>query len=266
VIPLKDNLPTLRRPVVTWALIAVNVIVFLYSIGQTTRTLPDYQGEATVAVAGFDEITLEYGFVPCELARSCAHPDLGDASVAGGDGSTAQVRVPEQPAWLTLLTAMFMHGGWLHIAGNMLFLWIFGNNVEDAMGRVRFLVFYLFCGLAASLTQFVIDTGSQVPNIGASGAIAGVLGGYVLLYPKARVLTAITLLVFFYVVEIPAVFVLLAWFALQVLDGSAALVAPGQSFGVAYFAHIGGFVAGAALVRAFARRRRPPPGVLPLYG
>jgi membrane associated rhomboid family serine protease len=139
----------------------------------------------------------------------------------------------------------------------MLFLWIFGPRVEDAMPRLAYLLFYLACGLAASLTQWAIDTGSDVPNIGASGAIAGVLGGFLVLYPRGRVLTAVTLVpLFFYVVELSAVLVLLSWFALQVLSGSAALVSPDAPFGVAYFAHIGGFVAGMLLARPLATRWR----------
>jgi membrane associated rhomboid family serine protease len=256
VIPLRDNQPTRRRPVVTFAIIAINVAVFLFSISQPDRSLPRYDGDGRVKVSGFDATTLEYGFVPCELAESCTRPDYGQVE----EGSqVVDVRVPDVPVYLTLLTAMFMHGGWLHLVGNMLFLWIFGNNVEDAMGRLRFIVFYLLSGFAASLTQFAIDTSSDVPNIGASGAIAGVLGGYLLLYPRAKVLTVVPLLIFFYVVEIPAVLVLLTWFALQLLDGSAALANPDASFGVAYFAHIGGFVAGFVLVKPFTAGRGPPP-------
>ena len=159
------------------------------------------------------------------------------------------MRVDRAPVWITLLSAMFMHGGWLHLIGNMLFLFVFGNNVEDAMSRSAFLLFYLLGGLAASLTQFAIDTGSEVPNIGASGAIAGVLGGYVLLHPRARVLTAH-----------PAARIPLRGRAAggaRAADlvrpagagRSAGLVNPDASFGVAYFAHIGGFVAGFVLVR-----------------
>jgi membrane associated rhomboid family serine protease len=172
--------------------------------------------------------------------------------VAGTESDVETVRVPDVPVLLTLLTSMFMHGGLLHLGGNMLFLFIFGNNVEDAMGRLRFVLFYLVAGLAAHLVQFAIDPASDIPNIGASGAIAGVLGGYLLLYPRARVLTAITLVVFFYVIEVPALLVLGLWFVLQVVDGSAALASP-QSGGVAYWAHIGGFVAGFLLIRPFTR-------------
>jgi rhomboid family protein len=263
VIPLRDNVPTLRRPVITWLIIAVNCVVFLFSIAQSARSVPRYDGHGRATISGFDQITLEYGFTPCELASACDRPEFGEVLPAGSSDTSrsVQVRVHRAAAWLTLLTAMFMHGGWLHIIGNMLFLYVFGNNVEDAMGRAAFALFYLLGGLAASLTQFAIDRSSEVPNIGASGAIAGVLGGYVLLYPRAKVLTAIPLLVFIYMAELPAVLVLATWFGLQVLDGSAGLVNPDASLGVAYFAHIGGFVTGFLLVRLFAwptraRRRR----------
>ena len=257
-LPLKDNIRTRRAPVVTWALIAINVAVFLYTYTRPATTLPAAADGRPVPVSGFDRITLEYGFTPCELADRCATPDEGEVTVEGTEGVGAKVHVPSEPVYLTLLTALFMHGGLLHIAGNMLFLWIFGNNVEDSMGRLGYLIFYLLAGLAASLTQFAIDTSSNVPNIGASGAIAGVLGAYLVLFPRARVLTAITLVIFFYVREIPALFVLGAWFVLQLLNGSASLAGPAGSSDVAYFAHIGGFVAGLVLVRAFARRRTPP--------
>ena len=253
-IPLRDNVPTLRRPVITWLIIAINCAVFLFSIAQSSRSVPRYDGHGRATISGFDKITLEYGFTPCELASNCDRPNFGEVLPAGTSDTSrsAKVRVNRAAVWLTLLTAMFMHGGWLHLIGNMLFLYVFGNNVEDAMGRAAFVLFYLLGGLAASLTQFAIDTSSEVPNIGASGAIAGVLGGYVLLHPRAKVLTAIPLLVFIYMAELPAVLVLTTWFGLQVLDGSAGLVNPDASLGVAYFAHIGGFLTGLVLVRLFA--------------
>ena len=253
-IPLRDNVPTLRRPVITWLIIAINCAVFLFSIAQSPQSVPRYDGHGRATISGFDKITLEYGFTPCELASSCDRPNFGEVLPVGTSDTSrsAKVRVNRAAVWVTLLTAMFMHGGWLHLIGNMLFLYVFGNNVEDAMGRAAFVLFYLLGGLAASLTQFAIDTSSEVPNIGASGAIAGVLGGYVLLHPRAKVLTAIPLLVFIYMAELPAVLVLTTWFGLQVLDGSAGLVNPDASLGVAYFAHIGGFLTGLVLVRLFA--------------
>ena len=257
-LPLKDNVPTLRRPVVTWVLLVVNILVFAATVTAPDTTLPDFDGGTRVPVSGFDAVTLEYGFTPCELSERCPADDRGTVVVAGTESDVETVRVPDVPVLLTLLTSMFLHGGLLHLGGNMLFLFIFGNNVEDAMGRLRFVLFYLVAGLAAHLVQFSIDPASDIPNIGASGAIAGILGGYLLLYPRARVLTAITLVIFFYVIEVPALLVLGLWFVLQIVDGSAALASP-QSGGVAYWAHIGGFVAGFLLIRLFTRGRSPAP-------
>jgi membrane associated rhomboid family serine protease len=161
---------------------------------------------------------------------------------------------------LTLFTAMFMHGSIVHLGGNMIFLWIFGNNVEDAMGRVRFLVFYLLGGLAAFAAQTAIDPGSQVPTLGASGAVAAVLGGYLVQFPRARVFTVIFIVFFFTIIELPALLVLGFWFAQQVAFGYFDLTDPqGGGGGVAYFAHIGGFVFGLLAIRLFARRHRPTP-------
>jgi membrane associated rhomboid family serine protease len=160
---------------------------------------------------------------------------------------------------LTPFTSMFMHGGLLHLGGNMLFLWIFGNNVEDRMGRARFLLFYLLGGLAALAAQVAIDPGSTVPTVGASGAVAGVLGGYLLLFPRARVLTVFFLVVIFFLREIPAIIVLGIWFLQQVLFGYFDLANPtGEGGGVAYFAHIGGFVFGLIAVRLFVLGRGRP--------
>jgi membrane associated rhomboid family serine protease len=253
--PLKDNIPTLRFPLVTVVLIAINVVVFLYGLRHPPVHLRTAVGNVPVAVTGSDEVTAEWGFIPCRLVGSCPQASVQLLPLADEPGYGARVHVPPHVAFLTLITAMFIHGGWLHIAGNMLFLWIFGNNVEDSMGRLRFIVFYLLCGILAGLAQLATDPSSTVPNIGASGAIAGVLGAYILLYPRARVLTAIFLIVYFTIIEVPAYAVLAAWFALQVVAG---LGSTGAQGGVAYFAHIGGFVAGLVLIRAFARRRSPP--------
>src|SRR3954447_11935659 len=162
----------------------------------------------------------------------------------------------DQPPWyLTILFAMFMHGSLLHIAGNMLFLWIFGNNIEDSMGRVRFTIFYLLGGIAATYAQSWVHPNDIVPTLGASGAIAAVLGAYAVLYPRARVLTLLFIIIFFTVVELPALFVLGAWFLLQLLDGATLNAASGGG-GVAYFAHIGGFLFGLATIKLFATRVR----------
>ncbi|MFN8188131.1 MAG: rhomboid family intramembrane serine protease [Gaiellales bacterium] len=228
-IPIRDNIPTQRRPVVTLALIGVNLAVWL------VYELPDL-GRAIVDSAWF----------PCEPNGACDPPGL--------------------PWPADALTSTFMHGSWAHVLFNMLFLWIFGNNVEDALGRLRFLGFYLCAGLAAiALQTFVTLTfgsvdESFVPNVGASGAIAGVLGAYLVLYPNARVLT---LAFFFIPFEIPAVAFLVIWFAFQLWYGGFDLLAPtgaGEG-GVAFFAHIGGFVFGLFAVWLFrgpSKRRRSP--------
>jgi membrane associated rhomboid family serine protease len=150
---------------------------------------------------------------------------------------------------------MFMHGGLLHLGGNMLFLWIFGNNIEDSMGRVKFVPFYLLGGLAATFAQTIIDTNSTVPSIGASGAVAAVLGGYALLYPRARVVTLVIIIVFITIIELPALLVLGLWFLLQLYDASQPVA--GEGGGIAYFAHIGGFLFGLALIKLFASRENP---------
>src|ERR1700712_937795 len=251
--PLRDNIGTRRFPIVTLALIIACTAVFLFEISRPATHLPGYTTGIPREVSGFDRVTAEWGFVPCELTHRCAHPHRADLSPP--HGGVAEVRVARHLAWLTLFASVFMHGGWVHIVGNMLFLWIFGNNVEDRMGRGRFLLFYLVCGVLAALTQLATDPSSGVPNIGASGAIAGVLAAYLVLYPRARVLTAITLLVFFAIVEVPAVLLLGAWFLLQILEGSAGPVDAGSSGGVANFAHVVGFAAGPVLVWLFVRGR-----------
>lgn len=245
-IPLHDNVPTSRRPVLTVALILINVLVFVaFELHAPTRVLPSSIGR--VPVNGESAVTAEYGFVPCELASRCPH---GNDRVAFGRGVV--VHVPHRPVLLTVVTAMFLHGSWWHLLGNMLFLWIFGNNVEDRLGRVRFLIFYLLGGLVAAGVQFASAPSSAVPTIGASGAIAAVLGGYLLLYPKAFVITYIPP---FFLLPLPAVLVLAGWFVLQILDVSATTV--GTSGGVAYFAHIGGFIFGLLTVRRWARPPQP---------
>ena len=234
--PLKDNIPTERFPVVTVTLIVLNVLMyFLFQKGGLTLGNPSSQ-EYTCNL-------LEYAAVPRELT---------DPNYVLAGCNT------EQPwRWLTPLTAMFMHGGLLHLGGNMLFLWIFGNNVEDRMGPVKFTIFYLLGGVCALSLQIVIATSSEVPTVGASGAIAGVLGGYILLYPRARVLTAIILIFFFTLIEIPAIYVLGFWFIQQIALGYFDLNDPaGDGGGVAYFAHIGGFAFGLVAVKLFAGGER----------
>jgi len=213
-VPLYDDNPTIRDPVVTYLLIGLCVGAFLWQLQFEPR-------EETA-------VLYTYGMVPARLF-GLWHP------------RALQV----VPAWLTLATSMFLHGGWFHLIGNMLFLWIFGNNIEDALGRGRFLLFYLCCGVVAALSQAVSSFGSHVPMVGASGAIAGVLGAYLLLYPSANVHVFVWILIFFRIVNIPAWILLGLWFAMQLLSGLAR--SPGTP-GVAFWAHVGGFVGGIVLV------------------
>jgi membrane associated rhomboid family serine protease len=260
--PIKDNIPTDRLPIVTILLIAANVLVyFLWQKGGLHFGDPNGEHYLTNLA--------RYGAVPYELTHSgadCGYEVVGNVANANRFVCSGPVFPADQPStWITPFTAMFMHGGLLHLGGNMLFLWIFGNNVEDAMGRVRFVVFYVLGGLAALALQVAIDTSAAVPTIGASGAIAAVLGGYLLLYPRARVITVVLIVFFFTVVELPAVAVLVIWFAMQVVFGAVDLSDPtGGGGGVAYFAHIGGFAFGLLAIRAFARRVKDTPARLPL--
>ena len=228
--PLKDNIPTERFPVVTVALIAANVIVYFF-LQDGFFGLPD-------GGAGGDWPISTYAYIPCTIT--------GDTPCQTAPGG------PEN--WVTVFTAMFMHGGLLHLGGNMLFLWIFGNNVEDSMGPVKFLAFYLLGGIAATALQTAVNMDSDVANLGASGAVAAVLGGYLLLFPRARVVTVIFIIFFFTIVELPAMFFLVIWFAQQALFG--ALDLNGSGGGVAYFAHIGGFAFGLLAIKLFASERR----------
>lgn len=222
-IPLRDDNPTHRPPIVTLGLIAACAAAFLWELGQGQR--------------GMEISIYRLGMIPAVL--------LG----------TAPAEISAVPPALTLVTSMFLHGGWLHLSGNLLYLWVFGNNVEDRLGHGRFLLFYLFAGLAAAAAQILPDPGSQIPMVGASGAISGVLGAYVVLFPHARILVLIPLgLIFFRYIR--AVWVLSIWFGLQIV--AAATVPTGS--GVAWWAHIGGFVAGFTLAQPLRRRRAGPWG------
>ena len=233
--PLRDNIPTDRFPIVTVALIVANVLVyFLFQKGGLTLGSPDSRHYVCNLY--------EYGVIP----REVTHPDF-ELGVQGCPPFGA-------PTWLTLFTSMFMHGGLLHLGGNMLFLWIFGNNVEDSMGPLRFIVFYVLGGLAADAAQILMSINSTVPTIGASGAVAGVLGGYLLLFPQARVVTLIFIIFFFTILELPAIVFLGVWVLQQALFAYFDLAGTNEG-GVAYFAHIGGFLFGLLLVRTFARRK-----------
>jgi membrane associated rhomboid family serine protease len=225
--PLKDDIPTRRFPVVTTAIIVACVLVYFLV----------EQGGWQLGPEGSERVS-ELGAIPYEIT----HP--GEQVTAGG-----------ATWWVTIFTSMFLHGSFLHLAGNMLFLWIFGGNVEDAMGRVRFVAFYLLGGVAALGAQVLVDPSSTVPTVGASGAIAGVLGGYALLYPRARVITLIFIVFFVTIVELPALLVLGLWIVMQIAFGLADVAQPtgGEAGGVAYFAHIGGFLFGLAAIKLFAR-------------
>ena len=254
-IPIKDNIPTDRFPLVTVALILANVVVYLLSIRH---------GGSVISGPKIDE-TVKYGAIPYALT----HPGTHCAVVASAGGELLACGRSVRgsiPTWETVLTAMFMHGSILHIGGNMLFLWIFGNNVEDAMGRVKFIGFYVLGGAAALALQVLVSPNSTAPTIGASGAIAAVLGGYLLLYPRARVLTLVFIILFFTVIELPAIVMLGIWFAEQAAFGAANLTNPtGGGGGVAYFAHVGGFAFGLLTIKALARRVRSVPSRLPVY-
>ena len=260
-IPLKDNLPTRRFPVLTVALIVANVAIFIWQ----TQFPTDPELARAGLTSGIDQSAVEFGAIPFRITHpgesECALQATPPESkivcgVAAGLGSGAPL--DQAVWWLTLLSSMFMHGGILHLAGNMLFLWIFGNNIEDSMGRPRFLVFYLLAGLIAVYAQALVDPDSTVPTIGASGAVAGVLGGYALLHPGARVLTLIFLVFFVTLIEIPAVILLGIWFVLQFLPaiGQTAITDLAGGDNVAYLAHVGGFVFGLAAIRLFVAGTR----------
>ncbi|MFP4615503.1 MAG: rhomboid family intramembrane serine protease [Thiohalorhabdus sp.] len=226
-IPLYDDNPTSRPPVVTVALIALCVVAFLGQISMTEQA-------AT-------RLIYQLGAIPAVITGELRlHPDLAGTV----------------PAQATLFTSMFLHGGLLHLGGNMLYLWIFGNNVEDALGHFRFLLFYLAGGVVAALAHIYTDAGSEVPMIGASGAISGVLGAYLLLYPKAQVAVLIPIGIILQLVRLPAVVVLLLWFLFQFLSNVFAGAQEGGG-GVAWMAHIGGFLAGMVLLFLFKRRGVP---------
>ena len=246
--PLKDNIPTRRFPVLTVSIIVINVLMFFL-----------FQ-EARLSLSGAavnEQNVVEFGAIPYEITHPGSECGVTSAREVACEGQAGVSGTPpgQPPTWLTLLTSMFMHGGLLHIIGNMLFLWIFGNNVEDSMGRPRFVAFYLLGGLVAILAQTAISPDSTTPTIGASGAVAGVLGGYALLYPRARVTTLVIIIFFITLIELPALLVLGGWFLLQLFYGSAELSQPvAGGGGVAYFAHIGGFLFGLALIKLFANR------------
>ncbi|NBD35123.1 MAG: rhomboid family intramembrane serine protease [Chloroflexi bacterium] len=225
-IPLRDNIPTRRFPIITVLLIVVNSLIFLL--------------ESVIGTAAAEDLIYQFGFVPARITSQWMNPAV----------------------LLTLFTSMYLHGGWFHLISNMLYLWIFGNNIEDNMGRLRFLVFYTLCGVLAATAQIAVAPNSEMPGVGASGAIAGVLGAYLLLYPQARIRTLVLLPFWFVTVNLPAMIVLGSWFLTQFFNGLASLNVQMQVGGVAWWAHIGGFVTGLVLVLMF-RREEPPDGYGP---
>jgi membrane associated rhomboid family serine protease len=243
VIPLKDDIPTRRFPILTVAIIVACCVVYFGF----------EHGAWSLGTTGNDRVT-EYGAIPYEIThpgKECGSTASGELVCEGQAGVEGQA--PDQaPWWLTLFTSMFMHGSLLHLAGNMLFLWIFGNNIEDSMSPGRFAVFYVLGGLVAVFAQVLVDPNSAIPTVGASGAIAGVLGAYALLYPRARVVTVVFIVIFFTVIELPALLVLGVWILIQLALGANDL--GGTEGGVAYFAHIGGFAFGLLAIRLFANR------------
>jgi membrane associated rhomboid family serine protease len=263
--PLKDNIPLARFPIVTVALVVVNVIVYLLEI----RHGGSFFGGPSETVA------LHYGAIPYELTHPGSHCDLASTQTLEGTVSSVACQgmhgvsgnPPGQPAtWVTVCSSMFLHGSFLHIFGNMLFLAIFGPNVEDATGRVRYLAFYLLGGLVALGAQVLVSPDSTAPTLGASGAIAAVLGAYLVLYPRARVLSLVFIVFFVTIVEAPAVFLLGFWFLEQLYFGAAGLASPlGGGQGVAYFAHVGGFAFGLLLIRLFVKQRKLQPPPRPVY-
>jgi membrane associated rhomboid family serine protease len=226
-IPLHDLNPSRTRPVVTILLIVTNILLFLYELSLGPAIRP---------------FLLQAAFVPSRY--------MAPASLPAG--------------FTSALLSMFLHGGWAHLLGNMLFLWIFGDNIEDRLGHFRFLVFYLLSGFAATAAQALVAPSSTVPLIGASGAISGVLGAYLFLYPRARIVSLVFLGIFVQIMQVPAIVFLPIWFLLQFFSGLASLGAHGaQAGGVAFFAHIGGFVAGPLLLLLFGGRKPSPPAAHP---
>jgi membrane associated rhomboid family serine protease len=234
--PYKDENPTFHPTIVTWALVGLNVAVWVLVQG--------FGSEPALTRS-----VCHLGLIPGELLGTVAE----GTTVPLGPAANCQIGAPNA---FTPLTSMFLHGGWLHLAGNMLFLWVFGDNVEDSMGHVRFLIFYVLCGLAAAGAQMALNPGSAVPMVGASGAIGGVMGAYVVLYPKVRIRVLIFLGIFITTIVVPAYLMLGYWFFLQILGGLPSLAGEGGGGGTAFGAHVGGFAAGALLILVFKKPER----------
>ena len=222
--PIQDSVPSRSVPVVTRALTLINVVVFFFELSLSRESII--------------QLFYLFGVVPARFTD----PEWA-----------ASIGFPIGSYW-SLLTHQFLHGGWLHIVANMWTLWIFGDNVEDRMGPLRFIIFYLVCGVLAALTQVLVTPNATIPSVGASGAIAGVLGAYLLFFPTARLIVLIPILFFPFFFELPAVIFLVLWFFIQLFSGTAMLASPQQVGGIAFWAHIGGFIAGMLLCRFFVRR------------
>ena len=222
-IPLKDNIPSLTFPFANISLIIINILVFFYEV-----SLGPY----------LERFIFHFGVIPYKFIFLLSSDTLYPVAT-----------------FLPLFSSLFLHGGWLHLLGNMLYLWIFGDNVEDVLGHARYLLFYLLCGIGAGMTHIITQPGSHVPTIGASGAIAGIMGAYFVLFPRARVVTLIPIFIFFQFIEIPAFFFLAFWFFMQLFIGAFS-GSSSYSGGIAFWAHIGGFVCGMLLLLFFKRQRR----------
>jgi membrane associated rhomboid family serine protease len=219
--PLRDTIRPKTRPVVNTILIVLNILVFFYEFSLGRR---------------MESFIYEFGLTPIQFFKALDHNPLS--------------------AVIPIFTSMFLHGGWLHLLGNIWFLYIFGDNVEDRVGHVPYIFFYLLCGIGSALTQTFSQSGSNVPMVGASGAIAGVLGAYFMLYPHSKILTLVPIFIFIQIMEIPAVIFLFFWFLWQFIQGGLASTSPAQG-GVAWWAHIGGFIVGLALIFLFKKREKP---------
>ncbi len=217
-IPLRDTVPSRTFPIVTIFLIVINVLIFFFEVSLGPN---------------LEKLLFTYGLIPSKYFLA-SHLDR----------------------YTPFFTAMFLHGGWIHVLGNMWYLWIFGDNVEDAMGHRRFLLFYILCGITAGLTHIYTHPSSSLPTIGASGAVSGVMGGYFILYPYARITALVPIFFFISVVQIPAIFFLFFWFMIQFFNGAFSIVSTHAFGGVAWWAHIGGFIWGIILVFIFRKRRR----------
>ncbi len=255
VIPVHDVLPVRRTPWVTYALIAINVIVFLLTPASRTTGVQSTQLATLCSQQAFYD---RYAAIPREMVHGKTPPEVPNGQVGvGPQGPGCVVTAPtyHKEPWLSVLYSMFLHGGWLHLLGNMLFLWVFGNNVEDRLGRIRYALFYLVCGYAAAYAFALVQPNSTEPLIGASGAIAGVLGAYIVLYPRARVWSLVPFLLFI-PLRLPAWLVLGLWFLLQWAYSAGFAVS--QAGDVAYLAHVAGFILGALLALPLRARPSPP--------